>query len=163
MGATSRNIVLLNSSGCTVYDGLQNVTLINTSGTTISSGDCVYIHSQEVTSGDVRSMKNVRYKKTYKALLTQTGTNAPTAVVLENTIGNIVWTRAGTGSYVGTLTGVFTVGSTYIDNQYQNDSANLIKKVPASIDTVSVKTYVIIGLVLTDAILNSSPITIEIF
>jgi len=49
----------------------------------------------------------------YTALLTQDGTNAPTAIELENTIGEIVWTRAVAGSYVGTLTGAFPAEKTY--------------------------------------------------
>ena len=40
---------------------------------------------------------------TYKALLSQAGTDAPTVVVLQNTLGYTwVWTRLGTGSYRGT-------------------------------------------------------------
>ena len=39
----------------------------------------------------------------YTALLSQTGTNAPVATILENTTGNtIVWTRTNTGMYRGT-------------------------------------------------------------
>jgi hypothetical protein len=46
--------------------------------------------------------------KVYTALLTQSGAgNPPTAVVLENTIGNIVWSYISTGLYKGTLTGAF--------------------------------------------------------
>ena len=44
----------------------------------------------------------------YKALMTQTGTAAPTATVLLNSIGSIVWSRDGVGNYIGTLTGAFT-------------------------------------------------------
>lgn len=44
----------------------------------------------------------------YEALLAQTGTDAPTAVVLTNTLGGtVVWTYQDVGSYVGTLTGAF--------------------------------------------------------
>jgi hypothetical protein len=43
--------------------------------------------------------------KVYTALLTQTGTNAPVATVLENTLGTtITWTRQGPGIYDATLT-----------------------------------------------------------
>lgn len=46
--------------------------------------------------------------KIYKALLTQVGTNAPTAVVQKNTLGGtLVWTRQSTGVYRGTLIGAF--------------------------------------------------------
>jgi len=50
--------------------------------------------------------------KIYSALLTQTGISDPVATVLENTIGNVVWTRIGVGQYLGTLVGAFTNGKT---------------------------------------------------
>lgn len=53
--------------------------------------------------------------KVYTALLSQTGTSAPTATVLENTLGGtIIWTRTGIGTYVGTLSGVFTANKTAV-------------------------------------------------
>jgi len=49
----------------------------------------------------------------YKALLTQTGTDAPVATVLENTLGGTpVWSYSSTGSYTLTLSGVFTENRT---------------------------------------------------
>lgn len=60
----------------------------------------------------------------YIALLNQTGTNAPVATVLENTIGNIVWTRTGVGTYFGTLSGAFPVTKTYPVIQMDNDTTN---------------------------------------
>lgn len=53
--------------------------------------------------------------KVYTALLTQTGTDAPIATVLENTIGNIVWTRSSAGDYQATLNEAFTLGKTYLN------------------------------------------------
>ncbi len=53
--------------------------------------------------------------RVYTALLTQTGTDAPVATVLENTIGNIVWTRISAGNYQATLNGAFTLGKTYLN------------------------------------------------
>lgn len=53
--------------------------------------------------------------KVYTALLTQSGTDAPVATVLENTLGGtVVWTRTNAGNYVGTIAGVFVDGSTFI-------------------------------------------------
>jgi len=47
--------------------------------------------------------------KVYRALMTQVGNgNAPTANVLENTLGNIVWAYSSTGTYTGTLNGAFS-------------------------------------------------------
>lgn len=56
----------------------------------------------------------LRPYKVYSALLSQSGTDAPTAIVLENTIGEIVWTRDDVGVYVGTLNGAFTLYKTFI-------------------------------------------------
>lgn len=51
--------------------------------------------------------------KVYTALLTQTGTNAPVATVLENTLGgDIIWSYAGVGSYIGTL------NESFLENKY---------------------------------------------
>lgn len=50
--------------------------------------------------------------KQYTAIMSQTGTDAPIANVLQNTVGNIVWTRQALGLYKGTLNGAFTVGKT---------------------------------------------------
>ena len=60
--------------------------------------------------------------KVYTALLSQSGTASPTAIVLQNTIGDIVWTRPGDGYYVGTLNNAFTENKTFII--YTHDSLN---------------------------------------
>lgn len=53
--------------------------------------------------------------KVYTALLNQTGTSAPTATVLENTLGGAIsWAYAGTGLYTGTPTVPFVDGKTWI-------------------------------------------------
>jgi len=51
--------------------------------------------------------------KRYIAILNQTGQNAPVATVLENSLGgNVVWTRAQAGQYLGTLSGAFPTDKT---------------------------------------------------
>mgnify|MGYP001570953024 CR=1 FL=1 len=52
------------------------------------------------------------YKK-YVALLTQDGTAAPTAIVLESEFGTIVWARTSQSVYTGTLAGAFTNNKTF--------------------------------------------------
>ena len=48
--------------------------------------------------------------KVYTAVLTQQNTDAPSAVVLENTLGGtVVWTRNATGNYYGTLNSAFPI------------------------------------------------------
>jgi hypothetical protein len=49
----------------------------------------------------------------YTALISQTDKLAPTVTILENTIGDIVWTFDSNGEYLGTLPGVFKSGKTY--------------------------------------------------
>lgn len=49
----------------------------------------------------------------YVALLSQAGTDAPTATVLENTIGAIVWSRSSMGMYIATLTHGFPAGKVW--------------------------------------------------
>ena len=49
--------------------------------------------------------------RSYTALLNQTGIDAPVPTILDNTLGNIVWTRNSVGEYTGTLTGAFGDGS----------------------------------------------------
>ena len=51
----------------------------------------------------------------YVALLTQSGTNAPTPVVLANGLSVApVWTRLAMGTYRATATGVFTANKTFV-------------------------------------------------
>jgi len=51
--------------------------------------------------------------KVYTALLTQTGTDAPVATVLENTLGGeVIWGRVGVGIYSAILANAFTADNT---------------------------------------------------
>ena len=64
--------------------------------------------------------------KVYTALLSQTSTNAPVATVLENTLGGtVIWTRAGTGTFLATLNGVFIANKTISFITTQGASAQL--------------------------------------
>lgn len=68
------------------------------------------------------------YKK-YTALLTQTGTDAPVATVLENTLGGTpVWTRTALGVYRITLTGTFTENKTLVEGFGNSDGTAGIYK-----------------------------------
>lgn len=57
----------------------------------------------------------LRPYKVYTALLTQSGTSAPVATVMENNIGAIIWSRSSVGMYKGTLAGAFTLGKTTVN------------------------------------------------
>ena len=49
----------------------------------------------------------------YSAIINQTGTNSPTATVLENTIGQIIFSYTSNGTYTGTLMNAFPEGKTF--------------------------------------------------
>ncbi len=60
--------------------------------------------------------------KVYRALLSQIADNAPTAIVLENTLGGtIVWSYNAIGIYDGTLSGAFTADKTFLLIHEQDD------------------------------------------
>jgi hypothetical protein len=52
--------------------------------------------------------------KVYTALLTQRGENAPTAIVLENTLGDISFVRNDIGYFEATSNDLFTINKTFI-------------------------------------------------
>lgn len=107
VGVGSKNVTITSSTGVTVLGGVSNVSVTNSSGLTVTESNVTY-------NNGIKTLNNVSYKN-YIALLYQTGTNAPTAYVLENTLsGLITWTRSNTGDYDGTLTSEFTEFKTAI-------------------------------------------------
>jgi hypothetical protein len=78
----------------------------------LESGDIIpglrpAFNEGSMTVGDLSNFVNPGY--IYRVNMTQTGTSAPTVdYVWENTIGNIVWSYNGVGTYQGTLVGAFT-------------------------------------------------------
>lgn len=64
--------------------------------------------------------------KAYRALLTQAGTAAPVATVLENSLGGtLVWTRPGSGRYIATLVGAFLAGKVTYNSGFITDGTGL--------------------------------------
>lgn len=102
--------------------------------------------------------------KVYRALLTQTGTSAPTAVVLENTLGvTPTFSYVGVGNYTLTATGVVTAGKMFARIQAALtggywSSVNTL----SSPNTVQIQTFNNVGGG-TNAQLNSTPIEIIIY
>ena len=61
---------------------------------------------EESTGGETPTPVDSRPYKVYTALLTHSGTNAPVATVLENTLGvNISWVRLDIGIFRGNVSG----------------------------------------------------------
>jgi hypothetical protein len=109
------NNVIMPGADAMVF-GRGNTVTAGTRGVLIGDGQVLeedgMVVSNLTVTGSINGEVVVRYKK-YVALMTQTGTAAPTVIVLENSIGDIVWTRDSTGIYEGTLTGAFTLDKTY--------------------------------------------------
>lgn len=102
----------------------------------------------------------------YTALLSQSGTDDPTAVVLENTLGGtVVWTRDAGGEYRGTLTGAFTTdktvgfGGAFLDGDGYANTA--VVKTNASEDFVKVFTQPLQTNL--DGALNGTSIEIRVY
>lgn len=154
---------IINSDG-------QSVLKVNLSEIVDANGDA-YIENdwntfrfEQVGAKNTTDVSAVK-PKVYKALLTQTGTSAPTAVVLENTIGNIVWTIEGTGNYLGTLSGAFvSQNNTYIIVNQNYDSVNAITySYYNNANSVSIETINIATGANVNNTLSSTSILIEVY
>ena len=115
---------------------------------------------------DMSNFSSTTYK-VYTALLTQTGTNDPTEIILDNTIGSIIWTRITDGNYLGTLTGAFINNKTALFIQ-DNVTLSSIAIAPADVwierssdDTVNI--YTMDSSNLIDDVLNNTTIEIRVY
>lgn len=102
--------------------------------------------------------------KVYKAYLTQTGTNDPTATVVYNTVGNIVWTRDSMGAYIGTLAGAFTPLKTFIfviGSGVLGDATTRCQGFESTINNVGINTE--ISATAADGVLYKAQIVIEVY
>lgn len=103
--------------------------------------------------------------KVYRALLTQATTAAPSATVLENSLGDtVVWARSSTGTYTATLVGAFTSAKTFLITTGEAGTIAALKNVlitRTSADVVTVTTGS--GGTLEDSVLSNSPVQILVY
>ena len=82
--------------------------------------------------------------KAYRALVTQSSTSAPTATVLENSLGGtVVWARGSTGTYTATLAAAFTADKTFVMSSGSTGAITAVKDVVTartSADVITVNT-----------------------
>jgi hypothetical protein len=147
IGRTAENVFITGNNN-RVLDGLTNVTIIGTDDLTPEENG-IYIGGLKLST-----------PKIYRALLNQTGTNAPVATVMENTIGAIVWTRVTNGEYRGTLSGAFTSAKTHALIVSGEDS---IAYVEYTTNILTIITQVCDTLALTDSLLKNSAIQILVY
>jgi hypothetical protein len=110
---------------------------------------------------------DVRPYKVYTALLTQTGEDAPTAVVLENTIGNILFEYIDIGAYAISSSNLFTENKTIVlqdqqTNRNDNDTDYCIRIVYDNVDSIIINTAFLDTTEINDALLNT-PIEIRVY
>lgn len=108
--------------------------------------------------------------KVYTALLTQTGTDAPVATVLENTLGDIVWSRDAEGKYRATSTNLYTESKTLIlhgvtdsFNSEQGIIPFVIQKDSSDSSIIRVNTLSITSDIEQDGFLYQTPIEIRVY
>lgn len=102
--------------------------------------------------------------KIYRALITQTLTNAPTVIVLENTLGgDVVWTRDSVGYYIGTLTGVFLLNKTFILTSFVelNQFEDKVYMYRENDNVIALRSY--LGGTQDDGLINYFPIEIKVY
>jgi hypothetical protein len=142
-----------------INGGLTTQTLTITSGATNG-----YVLTSNVSGNATwKDLNSILPYKIYSALLNQTGTNNPVDTVLENTLGNIVWTRGGVGYYIATLSGSFTTNKTTVlfgNPLYSLPPIDIISNL-GSINSVDIN--VISNGVLTDSLLSNTFIEIRVY
>lgn len=115
--ATGDNIILTPNSINHYNTGQSN----NLSFSKPTAGSSTFFFPDKSTgSYTLATTGDIRPYKVYTALMSQSGTSAPTVIILENTIGSIVWTRNNVGKYFGTLASAFTVNKTFMSTTFNN-------------------------------------------
>ncbi len=114
--------------------------------------------------------------KVYRALLSQTGTSAPSAIVTENTVGAIVWSRGAVGQYTATLSSAFPANKTFILMDYgdsnfagtvrgirDNDNDLIVITARIYAEAPAEGEIIIFTLENSDDLLSLSPIEISVY
>jgi hypothetical protein len=111
------NNVIMPGADAMVF-GKGNTVTAGTKGVIVGNGQVLENDGMVVSNLTVTETINgevVVNSVKYLANLLQSSTSDPTATVLENSLGDIVWTRLSTGLYAGRLSGAFpTADMTYI-------------------------------------------------
>jgi hypothetical protein len=131
-------------------------------GTDVNNSD----ETNNFSIGSIISLADeiIKPYKVYTALLTQTGTNAPVATILENTLGvNIVWTRLSTGFYRATPSeSIFLENKTF---HFVNSNNQGLEFEVASLlnDTDDWRIQVVDSGIVVDSSLQNLPVEIRVY
>lgn len=113
--------------------------------------------AQKIRVGDLPTYK------VYTALLTQSGTSAPTATVLQNNLGAIVWSYVNVGTYRATLTGVFLEAKTWYMVQDNLEPDNTLRVVRISNNVIEFTSQAHEASALGNNMYNFTPIEIRVY
>jgi hypothetical protein len=150
--------VLIFGKGNAVSPGVKGVVIGDGQ---ILEKDGMVVSNLTVTDS-INGAPVVGYKR-YIALISQTGISDPTVTVLENTIGDIVWTRNLAGEYIGTLIGAFPQNKTYLITQgWANQSFETINMFWFTNDDITILTTDP-ALIQLDGVLNYNTIEIRVY
>ena len=104
----------------------------------------------------------------YTALITQSGTGSiPTAIVLQNTIGEITWSYVSPAVYVMSSDAAFVAGKTYLNNQVlhlnQESGPYIALLQREDENTISLSTNFIMGGDPVDSILVNHSLEVRVY
>lgn len=134
-----------------------------------SLGENQFVVVRDINHPRQELLISAPYKK-YVALLTQSGTDAPVATVLENTLGgDIFWSYDSLGSYIGTISNYsFDYTKTVYFVGYNQDNVGN----PTPIISVGIGSSIYIYTTIiqndgtgiyADNVLNTTPIEIRVY
>lgn len=120
----------------------------------------------DFTNANVIGLDSRPYK-VYSALLTQSSTDDPTGIVLENTLGDILLNYNAEGFYQITSSALFTTDKTVIINSYNQTATNgtnigFIRTVRSSENAVRIYTENTSN-VASDGILNKTYFEVRVY
>lgn len=135
------------------------------SGSSCSCDTSCGCSGEDTTPQWVNNTSSESGYRSYVALLSQSGTDNPTAIVLENSLGDIVWEYDSPGIYFGNLNNSFPIEKTFVltpQGGYDTEVLNGGGGDPYSIYRFN-DNSIIVSTSGGDGILNYTPIEIRVY
>jgi hypothetical protein len=159
--AANTNIFQVENSSSTLFGVLPTGAATFASSVTATSHVTTGGSATQLVKGD--GGLTVGYK-VYTALLSQSGTAAPVATVLENTLGGtVVWGRTNAGFYTGTLSNSFISGKTFYppsSSTGANENIRIYNYI-SNTSQIRLDTYFLSSN--SDGILNNTTVEIRVY
>jgi len=134
--------------------------LVNTG---INTNDSIVVSLQKIDEAMGSIPPGTVSYKVYTAVLNQTDTNPPVALIMENTIGPIVISYVSAGIYLFTLAGAFTTNKTIMIKLSNGENGNGTNYVLKNLTTDSFSLIGNVGSGGADNQLVNFPIEIRVY